>query len=131
MQAISRFNIATSFSVGQEASFAQIAEACGMSEPEVRRFLRHAMTLHIFHEPRKGIVAHTAASRLLAEDSQLADWVGVNSDELWQSAAQTVNAMAKYPGSQEPTQTVEQSRFKHVLLEGEADTGRKGVCTRK
>lgn len=68
MQAISRFNIATSFSVGKEASFAQIAEACGPNEPEVRRFLRHAMTLHIFPKPRKGIVAHTAASRLLAEE---------------------------------------------------------------
>jgi hypothetical protein len=64
------------------------------------------MTKRIFHEPREGVVAHTAASRLIAEDSQISDWVGASTDELWQAAAQTVNAMVKYPGSQEPNETV-------------------------
>ncbi|KAF7879473.1 hypothetical protein EAF04_000669 [Stromatinia cepivora] len=60
---------------------------------DVRRIIRHAMTKRIFSEARKGIVTHTAASRVLAEDSQVADWVGANTDELWQAASQTVNAM--------------------------------------
>jgi len=77
-----------------------------VNELDVRRILRHAMTKRIFHEPRKGIVAHTAASRLMAEDAQVADWVGANTDELWQAASQTVNAMVKYPGSEEPNETV-------------------------
>ncbi len=106
MQAISRFKIASSFPLHSEATFAQISEACGLKEPDVRRLLRHAMTKHIFCEPRKGVVVHTAASRLLAEDPQILDWVGASSDELWQAAAQTVNAMVMYPGSQEPNQTV-------------------------
>jgi len=106
MQAIVRFNMATSFPIHEEASFAEISEACGIRELDVRRILRHAMTQHIFCEPQKGVVAHTAASRILAEDSQMADWVGVNTDELWQAASQTVNAMVKYPGSQEPNETV-------------------------
>ncbi|KAI9646018.1 hypothetical protein NHQ30_005456 [Ciborinia camelliae] len=105
MQAIGRFNIATSFPVHEEASYADIAKTCGVNELDVRRILRHAMTKRIFKEPRKGVVTHTAASRLLAEDSQVADWVGANTDELWQAASQTVNAMVKYPGSQEPNQT--------------------------
>ena len=63
------------------------------------------MTKNIFQEPRKGVVAHTAASRLLAEDQQLQDWVYVSTNELWQGAAQTVNAIVRYPGSQEPNQT--------------------------
>jgi hypothetical protein len=106
MQAIGRFNIATSFPIHEETSFADIAQTCHVNELDVRRILRHAMTKRIFSEPRKGVVAHTAASRLLAEDSQVADWVGANTDELWQAASQTVNAMVKYPGSQEPNQTV-------------------------
>lgn len=106
MQAISRFNIARSFPVHEEASFADIAKTCGVNELDVRRILRHAMTKRIFHESRKGFVTHTAVSRLLAEDSQMADWVGTNTDELWQAASQTVNAMVKWPGSQEPNQTV-------------------------
>lgn len=106
MQAISRFKIASSFPVHSKATFAQISEACGLNEPDVRRLLRHAMTKHIFREPRKGVVVHTAASRLLAEDEQILDWVGASTDELWQAAAQTVNAMVKYPESQEPNETV-------------------------
>ena len=106
MQAITRFNIASIFPVHEEATFAEISNACGLDEQIVRRILRHAITKHIFKEPRKGVVAHTAASRLLAENAEIRDWVGVNTDELWQAASQTVNALLKYPGSQEPNQTV-------------------------
>lgn len=106
MQVITRFGMATTFGTHEEASFAEISEKCGINEIDVRRILRHAMTKRIFHEPRKGIVRHTAASRLLAEDSQIADWVGASTDELWQSASQTLNAMVKYPNSQELNETV-------------------------
>lgn len=106
MQAITRFNIASSFPVHEEVSFTAISDACGLSVPVLRRILRHAMTKYIFKEPRKGIVAHTAASRLLAEDEQIRDWIGASTGELWQAAAQTVNALVKYPDSQEPNQTV-------------------------
>ncbi|CAG8952635.1 hypothetical protein HYFRA_00009742 [Hymenoscyphus fraxineus] len=105
MQAISRFKIAATFPIHEEATFAQISEKCGVNEHDVKRILRHAMTNHIFKEPRKGVVAHTAASRLLFEDAQTADWVGSSTDDLWQAASQTVNAMVKFPGSQEPNET--------------------------
>ena len=106
MQVIVRLNIATSFPIQKETSLASISSACGLDEPILRRILRHAMTRHIFKEARKGYVVHMAASRLLAEDSQLRDWVGASTDELWQAASQTVNALVKFPGSQEPNQTV-------------------------
>ena len=63
------------------------------------------MTNRIFHEPREGYVAHTAASRLLLDDAQMNDWVGLCSAEFFPAAARTVDAMALYPSSQEPTQT--------------------------
>lgn len=105
MQAITRFNIAKTFPPHEEVPFSQIAQSCALDESVLRRILRHAMTLDIFREPRKGVVAHTAIWKLLAEDQQIHDWVGASTDELWQGAAQTVNALAKYPGSQEPNQT--------------------------
>ena len=107
MQAISQFKIASTFPVGEEASFGQISKACGLNESDLRRLLRHATTKHIFIEPRKGYVGHTAASKLLAEDQQMSDWVGASTGELWQAASQTINAMVKFPGSQEPNQTVQ------------------------
>ncbi len=106
MQAIAHFNIASAFPIHKEATFAEVSNTCGLDEPLVRRILRHAMTKHVFKEPRKGFVAHTAASRLLAEDAGMHDWVGTTTDEFWQAGSQTLNALLKYPGSQEPNQTV-------------------------
>ncbi|MCJ1244006.1 hypothetical protein MMC30_001203 [Trapelia coarctata] len=105
LQAIYRFKLASSFSVHDEASFDQIAAASGLDEPNVRRILRHAMTRHIFCEPRKGIVAHTALSRLLAEDAQMNDWIGAMTNDMWPANVRTVDALEKWPRSQESNET--------------------------
>ncbi|KAL6721250.1 hypothetical protein ACLMJK_000352 [Lecanora helva] len=73
--AIYHFGFATSFPAGKhEATFAEIATASGVPEPLVQRLLRHAMTNRIFCEPREGIVAHTAASKFLAENKDAREW---------------------------------------------------------
>ncbi|TVY17141.1 O-methyltransferase bik3 [Lachnellula arida] len=105
MHAISQFNLVSTIPIHGEATFGEIAERSGVNKGDVKRILRHSMTNRIFKEPRKGVVAHTAVSRLISEDTQMADWVGAVTGELWQAAAQTVPAMLKYPGSQEPNET--------------------------
>jgi hypothetical protein len=40
--------------------------------------MRHAMTDRIFKEHRKGFVSHTAASKLIAEDPTMQDFLDVN-----------------------------------------------------
>jgi hypothetical protein len=88
LQAIYRFQLATSFPSGEdEATFAEISRASGLAEADLRRILRHAMTNHIFREPRKGVVAHTAASKMLAVNPLMHQWVGMVSEEMWPSAA--------------------------------------------
>lgn len=72
----------------------------------MRQIIRHAIVKGIFFEPRPGVVAHNAVSRLLAEDRLIRDWVGASTDDLWQGASQTCNALAQFPGSQEPNETV-------------------------
>jgi len=71
----------------------------------VRRFLRHAMTNRIFHEPTPGVVAHTAASRVLAEDQAMDSWVGFCVEDMWPAASQTLKAIELNPSAAEPTQT--------------------------
>ncbi|KAJ3570315.1 hypothetical protein NPX13_g5772 [Xylaria arbuscula] len=104
-QAITRYALAHSFPVGKEASFADIAASTGLDEGLVRRFIRHAVIKDIFSEPRPGVVTHNAVSRLLAEDKVVHDWVGSSTDDLWQAAAQTCNAIDKWSASQEPNET--------------------------
>lgn len=88
-----------------EASFAQLAEQTGLGETHIRRLLRLCISQHIFHEPRAGVVAHTAASRLLAEDKLLHQWMAWKTDEGWAGALHTCAAMAEWPDSGEPTET--------------------------
>lgn len=87
LHAIYKYKIAEVVPVGSETTFAEISAKCGLNEPDVRRILRHTMAHYIFREIRKGVVVHTAASRMLAEDSQMQAWTGVCVEEMWDSAA--------------------------------------------
>jgi hypothetical protein len=83
-------------------SYKGLSAVCGINEPQLRRLVRHAMTNRIFHEPEKDQVAHTATSRLLAEDPRLDSWVYFLTDFFWPATARTVDAMQKWPASQSP-----------------------------
>lgn len=85
LQAINRFEIAKSFDI--EATYDEIARSCGLGEFDVRRLIRTAMTYHIFHEPRPGVVAHTAASKFLAVSPGMEDSIALITEENWTSAA--------------------------------------------
>jgi hypothetical protein len=60
------------------------------------------MTNRIFYEPKKEQVAHTAASRLLLEDPRMDSWVFFLVEYFWPATARAVDAMQKWPGSQNP-----------------------------
>lgn len=51
---------------GSQVSFAAIAKRTGLGEQITTRLLRHAMTMRVFQEPTPGVVAHTQASKVLA-----------------------------------------------------------------
>ena len=73
LQAISHFDIAATFPVGETATFDRIAAKCGLNEVETRRLLRNAITFHILKEQEPWTVAHTAASQALLEVPMLAE----------------------------------------------------------
>lgn len=113
-QAITRFGLARSLPLGEETTFAKMAEASGQAESNIRKIVRAAIAQRIFEEPRPGVIKHSAASRMLAENPGIHDYVATVSDELWPAAAQTCNAWAKFPGSEEPNETV--SGHCHIAL---------------
>jgi len=105
-QAITHFRIVHSFPVGKEVTFSEIAATTGLKESNVRQFIRHAIVYGIFVEPCPGVVAHNVTSRLLAEDEIMHDWLGHVTNETWMAAAHGVEALVKYPGSEEPNECV-------------------------
>ncbi|KAG6041319.1 hypothetical protein E4U41_004970 [Claviceps citrina] len=50
-------------------------------------------------------IAHTAASRLLAEDQALQDWVGFNSEDIFPAAAHVLNSLRTHPEATSLTTT--------------------------
>ncbi|KAL2756633.1 hypothetical protein ACRALDRAFT_1080807 [Sodiomyces alcalophilus JCM 7366] len=104
MQAISRHNIASIVPAGGQISFAEIAKQTGLDESALTRILRHAMTMRIFREPEPGMVAHTKVSKMLALP-HVNDWQYTGSHEMWPAAAKTIDAMHKWPSSEEPNET--------------------------
>ncbi|KAB8295923.1 hypothetical protein EYC80_008743 [Monilinia laxa] len=105
LQAIYHYNIAKSIPLGGTATFEEIAQKVGLDVINVRRFMRHAMSNRIFQEVDPEVVSHTAASKMLAEDQSMMDWVGVCVEECWPSAGKTIEALTQYPSASEPTQT--------------------------
>jgi hypothetical protein len=105
LQAIYHYKIAAGFPVGEEISFHELAQRCNIDMNQLQRLLRMATSNNIFVEPRKGVLAHTAISKLLAEDTLMNEWVGLVCDEMMPSACKAVPAMIKWPASEEPDQT--------------------------
>ncbi|KAK7946089.1 uncharacterized protein PG986_010410 [Apiospora aurea] len=123
LRAISEFNIATLVPPGGEISFREISTHTGLDEDSIQRFLRHAVTMRIFREPRPGVLAHTQASKLLSEQPTK-DWMATATEDVWPTAVkvrsnpnlsdivtkadhftQMVDAMRRWPNSQEPNET--------------------------
>ncbi|CRG83980.1 O-methyltransferase 7 [Talaromyces islandicus] len=105
-QAITRFRMADQVPPGGQRSFADIAKSIKVDEQSVTRLLRYAMTMRIFCEPTPGMVAHTNISKLL-RTPHVHDWMTVATEEIWPAStkASMLDAMQKWPGSQEPNET--------------------------
>ncbi|KAL9112717.1 MAG: hypothetical protein Q9227_003020 [Pyrenula ochraceoflavens] len=104
LASIQRYKVAQAIPVDGTATYAEIAERCALNEDDVRRILRYAMTHYFFREPSNGIVAHTASSRVIAEMPLANQMLGFSCDELFPGGMQIVNAIEKWPGSEEPTE---------------------------
>ncbi|KAK7701460.1 hypothetical protein SLS64_010204 [Diaporthe eres] len=106
LQYIWRYKIARHVPTnGEETKFEDIALATGLDQQDVTRFLRVAMGRHVFAEPRKGFVRHTASSRLLIDNPLMESYFVNVAVEFLPSLARTVDATAKWPGSQEPNES--------------------------
>ncbi|KAJ5280911.1 Sterigmatocystin 8-O-methyltransferase [Penicillium angulare] len=103
---IQQFNIANlvPISDGAMITFAALAEQCRLPEGDVRRLLRHAMTIRVFAEPRPNEVVHTRASMLLREEG-IHGWIGSTCENSWPGATRTIESLKRFPGSSDPTQS--------------------------
>ncbi|KAF2491084.1 putative O-methyltransferase [Lophium mytilinum] len=105
LKLVSRFDLANKLPVDGEITFRELAATIGIDCAALTRVLRLGIAYRIFKEPRPGVIAHSAASRQIADDPRVASWVGANVDDMWPAAERVVEALVKWPQAAEPNQT--------------------------
>ncbi|RDW94258.1 hypothetical protein BP5796_00021 [Coleophoma crateriformis] len=102
LRAIYHWDIAKAVPLSGQISYEELASSVNLDIVNLRRIIRHAILSNVFKEPTKGFVAHSRISQLLAEDEALQAWVGMWMEDLWPAVLHTVDALDKWPESQEP-----------------------------
>lgn len=97
LQVINHFDIAKLVPVDSTISLAELQEKTSLDPINLARIVRLAMTNGIFKEPSPGVIAHTAASRVLAEDGDLQGWIGFNSEDIFPASAHVLQALKTHP----------------------------------
>lgn len=90
---------------GDETTFDAIARDANLPVKDMTRFLRVAIGRHVFAEPHRDVVVHTAASRMLLASPMLEAWILNIAEEFWPSLSRTVDAAQRWPGSEEPSES--------------------------
>ena len=105
LQAMYRFNIASSFAIDEQVSYAELGKRCGLGESDTKRLIRLAIAHRIFCEPQKDLVAHTAMSKLLVQVPTLHQWNCYVIEEMSPASTRTIDAIMMWPESEEPNHT--------------------------
>ncbi|EED13972.1 hydroxyindole O-methyltransferase, putative [Talaromyces stipitatus ATCC 10500] len=105
LQYIYRHQIAENVPLEDTITFDELAQVTKLNSKDLTRFLRVAISRHVFQEPKKGVIGHTAASKLLCKNPMLKAWLLNIAEEFWPAFTRTVDATEKWPGSEEPNET--------------------------
>ncbi|KAG6152388.1 Alpha-1,3-mannosyltransferase cmt1 [Claviceps purpurea] len=105
IQIINSYGIAKMVPIEHPIPLSELQTKSALSATSLAQVLRHAMTIDIFCEPKPGLIAHTAASRLLAEDKALQDWAGFISEDVFPAGANVIKSLRSYPEATSLTTT--------------------------
>ncbi|PNY25089.1 Sterigmatocystin 8-O-methyltransferase [Tolypocladium capitatum] len=105
LQVINSYGIAKLVPLDAPTPLSELQTKTQLDSINLARILRHAMTNRVFYEPSPGLIAHTAGSRLLAQDGALQDWVGVNGEDFFPAAAHVLTSLRTYPEATSLTTT--------------------------
>lgn len=102
---VSRFHVAENIPVQGAVSYPDLASKTGTDVGQLKRALRHLMTLHVFAEPEPGCVAHTASSRRLVDSRGVRLYNEFVSRDTFKLAAFQLDAIERWGhGGTEPDQ---------------------------
>ncbi|KAH8121701.1 hypothetical protein FP744_10002817 [Trichoderma asperellum] len=103
LQLINSYQLAKLVPLDGPISLKELQSKTTLEPIFLARTLRYAMTNYMFHEPSPGYIAHTANSRVLAQDPSLQAWVGFNVESCFPAASRVPEALKEHPEATEPT----------------------------
>lgn len=68
--------------------------------------MRSTLSSYMFREKQKGVITLTAASKLLANNPLMVQWIEMTATEIMPAILKIADAMEKWPRSEEPNETV-------------------------
>lgn len=116
LQYVYRHKIAENTPLEDTITFDKLAQVTKLNSKDLTRFLRVAISRHVFHEPKKGVIGHTTASKLLCKIPMLEACLLNIAEEFWPAFTRTVDATEKWPGSEEPNETVRKPLFLNEIF---------------
>ncbi|OIW31212.1 S-adenosyl-L-methionine-dependent methyltransferase [Coniochaeta ligniaria NRRL 30616] len=105
LQTVNAFGLAKLFPVGETITLAELTARSKLDAVNLARLVRYAATNNIFREVSPGVIAHTAASRCIAEDEDMQAWIGFNTEDIFPASAHVLQALRTYPEAVHLTQT--------------------------
>ncbi|KAI2467442.1 S-adenosyl-L-methionine-dependent methyltransferase [Annulohypoxylon bovei var. microspora] len=106
VKAILRYKLDKSFPVGESTSFEAMSNFCGLNVNTVQRVVRHAIVNNnFFQEKTSGVITHSVLTAVLAGDEVARTTLITELDEFWPAATKMVDAMEKWPNSEENNET--------------------------
>ncbi|KAG5754346.1 hypothetical protein H9Q69_011785 [Fusarium xylarioides] len=105
LQILTSYGIPNLVPLEGSIALAELQSKTGLDRINLARALRHAMTNKIFQESTPGFIAHTAASKMLAQDASLQAWVGLNGEDFLPAGAHTLEALRADPEATSLTRT--------------------------
>ncbi|KAK4031943.1 O-methyltransferase-domain-containing protein [Parachaetomium inaequale] len=114
LTAINHYGFAKLVPVDSTITLAELQTKTTLDSINLARLLRMAMTNGIFREPSPGVIAHTAASRVLAEDEDMQSWIGFNGEDIFPAAGHVLQALNAHPEATSLTRSGFQFAFDTV-----------------
>jgi hypothetical protein len=104
-QFICDFDIAHQVPLTGDVSYDDLSKTVNVSASVLRQVLRAGMPYHMFYEPRPGHVAHTATTKVIAQEPLIKDWTGLSTDVLYPASIGLTEALRKEPAANDPAKT--------------------------
>ncbi|KAF2732229.1 sterigmatocystin 8-O-methyltransferase precursor [Polyplosphaeria fusca] len=102
LKTILKYNIQNLVPLETGTTFKELAEKTGVPEKKLTRLLRHGITDYFFRETQPGHIKHTVATKALVAMPVLGTWASMGMYDVGPAKMRMVDAVAKWPDSEEP-----------------------------